>query len=98
MRILTSACCDLAASQQFYERQGTEVGEYFLDSVFIDIDSLALYGGIHRKVFGFHCLLAKRFPPAIYYRVEDRNTAAVYRILDCRQDPAKTNRALRHTV
>ena len=37
-------------------------GEYFLDSLFSDIDSLALYVGIHRKVFGFHRLLSKRFP------------------------------------
>ena len=98
VRILTSACRDLAAGQRFYVRQGVEVGEYFLDSVFADIDSLTLYGGIHRKVFGFHRLLAKRFPHAIYYRVEDQNTAIVYRILDCRQDPAKTSHALRRIV
>lgn len=71
------------------------MAEYFSDSVFADIDSLALYGGIHQKVFGFHRLLAKRFPHAIYYRVEDGITVVVYRILDCRQDPAKTSRALR---
>ena len=98
VRILTSACRDLAAGQRFYVRQGVEVGEYFLDSVFADIDSLTLYGGIHRKVFGFHRLLAKRFPHAIYYRVEDQNTAIVYRILDCRKDPAKTSHALRRIV
>ena len=98
VRILTSAGRDLAAGKRFYGRQGADVGEYFLDSVFADIDSLALYGGIHRKVFGFYRLLAKRFPHAIYYRVEDRNTVVVYRILDCRQDPTKTSRALGHTV
>ena len=96
VRILTLACRDFTAGQRFYERQGVDVGEYFLDSVFADIDSLTLYGGIHRKIFGFHRLLAKRFPHAIYYRVEDGITVVVYRILDCRQDPAKTSRALRH--
>ena len=40
VRILTSACRDLAAGQRFYGRQGADVGEYFSDSVFADIDSL----------------------------------------------------------
>lgn len=97
IRILTSAYRDLAAGQCFYERQGEILGEYFLDSVFADIDSLALYAGIHRKVFGFHRLLAKRFPYAIYYRLDAAGVAVVYRVLDCRQDPAKTSRALRRT-
>jgi len=51
------------------------VGEYFLDSLFSDIDSLALYAGSHRKVFGFHRLLAKRFPYAIYYQVDAEGVA-----------------------
>ena len=59
VRILTSAVRDLAAGQRFYERQGEKLGDYFLDSLFADIDSLALYAGIHRKVFGYHRLLAK---------------------------------------
>lgn len=70
------------------------MGDYFLDSLFADIDSLALYAGVHRKVFGFHRLLAKRFPYAIYYRLDPEDVAIVYRVLDCRQDPAKTRRAL----
>ena len=98
VRIITSACRDLAAGQRFYERQGDGVGEYFLDSVFSDIDSLALYAGIHREVFGFHRLLTKRFPYAIYYLVEDGNTVVVYRVLDCRQDPAKTIHAPHRAV
>ena len=53
VRTLTSALNDLARGRKFYERQGENLGAYFFDSVFVDIDSLALYGGIHRKVFGF---------------------------------------------
>lgn len=49
IRILTSAFNDLAEARDFYERQGEGIGEYFLDSLFSDIDSLALYAGIHRK-------------------------------------------------
>ena len=65
VRILPAALNDLASGREFYRKQGEEVGDYFLDSLFSDIDSLALYGGIHRKVFGFHRSLPRRFPYAI---------------------------------
>ena len=35
----------------------------------------------------YHRLLSKRFPFAVYYRVEDQ-TALVYAVLDCRRSPA----------
>ncbi len=57
-----------------------------MDSIFSDIDSLLLYAGIHQKVFGYHRLLAKRFPYAVYYLVEDE-VVIVYRILDLRRNP-----------
>ncbi len=61
---------------------------------FPDIDSLELYAGVHMKVFDFHRLLAKRFPYAVYYKV-DGETCIVFRVLDCRQEPDKTTEALR---
>ena len=85
--ILPSARDDLAGGFDFYEAQGEGLGSYFLESLFSDIDSLKLYAGIHRKVFGFHRLLSKRFPYAIYYSVESE-TAFVNGVLDCRRDPA----------
>ena len=57
LRLLTSAFNDLADGRDFYERQGEGLGGYFLNSLFSDIDSLMLYAGIHRKVFGFHRLV-----------------------------------------
>jgi plasmid stabilization system protein ParE len=95
LRILASALGDLANGRDFYERQGDGLGEYFLDSLFSDIDSLVLYGGIHRKVFGFHRLLSRRFPYAIYYQIEAGSGLVVYRVLDCRQNPRKTRMALK---
>jgi hypothetical protein len=50
VRIRPSAENDLADGFAFYERQGSGLGSYFLDALFTDIDSLALYGGIHRQV------------------------------------------------
>ncbi|HSI11532.1 MAG TPA: hypothetical protein VK961_05785 [Chthoniobacter sp.] len=96
IRVLTSAFNDLADGRDFYERQGEGVGDYFMDSVFADIDSLALYGGIHSKAFGYHRMLAARFPWAIYYRI-DGDAVLVFRILDCRLDPGKIRGALRHS-
>jgi plasmid stabilization system protein ParE len=94
IRILASALLDLKEGRDFYERQATGVGDYFQDSLFTDIDSLVLYGGIHGKVFGFHRVLSKRFPYAIYYRVEGESCVIVYRVLDCRREPASIRKAL----
>ena len=71
------------------------LGNYFLDALFSDIDSLELYAGIHIKVFDFHRLLAKRFPYAVYYQVETGSVVVVYRVLDCRQNPQRTRAALK---
>lgn len=65
------------------------LGDYFLDSVFADIESLQLYAGVHSVHFGYHRLLTKRFPFAVYYRQEDQ-TVQVWAVLDCRRDPAVT--------
>ena len=95
VRLLASALNDLAGSRVFYEQQGEGLGDYFFDSVFADIDSLALYGGIHAKVLGYHRLLTRRFPYAVYYKMDTEGRVVVYRVLDCRQRPGKTKRALR---
>ena len=63
--------------------------------LFSDIDSLMLYAGIHRQVLGFHRMLSRRFPWAVYYRFDAAGAVVVYRVLDCRQDPGKTRAALR---
>ena len=62
IRILRPGLEDLAAGRRFYNRRERGVGDYFCDSLFADIDSLVLYAGIHPIRFGFHRLLAKRFP------------------------------------
>ncbi len=93
IRILESAIGDLSAGRDFYDQQEIGVGDYFQDCLFSDIDSLVLYGGIHRQVFGFYRLLSKRFPYAIYYRMES-DMVVVYRVLDCRRDPQRLRRSL----
>mgnify|MGYP001435438822 CR=1 FL=1 len=94
VRILTSALNDLVSGRIFYDQQGESLGDYFFDSVFADIDSLALYGGIHRKVFRYHRLLTRRFPFAVYYKMDNEGAVVVYRVLDCRQNPVSIAREL----
>ena len=85
--VLEDALTDLTDGYRFYERHSAGLGTYFLDSLWSDIDSLAFFGGIHPISFGYHRLLSKRFPFAVFYRVE-RNDVQVRAILDCRRNPA----------
>jgi plasmid stabilization system protein ParE len=93
VQVLRSAMEDLAAGRKFYDRQETGVGDYFFDSLFAEIDSLALYAGIHSVHFGFYRLIAKRFPYAIYYKTPD-GKAIVFRVLDCRRNPKRLRKSL----
>jgi len=86
VRILRPALDDLAIAREFYDTQEDGVGVYFFDSLFTEIDSLVLYGGVHGMQHGYHRLLARRFPYAVYYRMTE-GEAVVYRVLDCRRDP-----------
>ena len=69
------------------------LGDYFLDSLFSDIDSLQFYAGIYPMYFGYNRLFSKRFPFAIYYRVENE-MVRVYTVLDCRREPSWTRTRL----
>lgn len=94
IRLTASAERDLQTGLAFYRAQEPGLGEYFLDSLISDIDSLCISGGIHPKSFaGFHRALSKRFPYAIYYEF-DNATAYVVAVLDCRQHPNTTRKRL----
>jgi len=45
IEILSEAEDDLVAGAKFYERKRAGLGEYFLNSLYSDIDSLLLYVG-----------------------------------------------------
>ena len=92
--ILEDAAEDLESGAQFYESCATGVGDYFLDSILSDLDSLVLFAGIHPVHFQFHRMLSKRFPFGIYYEVEE-DVVYVYAILDLRRDPLWIQKRLR---
>jgi hypothetical protein len=87
VQLLVEAKEDLLGGYRFCERQAAGLGDYFLDSLFFDIDSLSSFAGVHAQHFGYHRLLVRRFPFAVYYRVE-RGIVRVYAVLDCRRDPS----------
>ena len=87
IKLLDEAEKDIENGIYFYEAQNQGLGHYFLDTIMADIDSLLIYGGIHIEIRGYHRLLSKRFPFAIYYKIKNE-VIYVYAVLDCRQDPS----------
>jgi hypothetical protein len=93
IKILSDAKNDIENSILFYKSQKDGLGSYFLDSILSDIESLHLYAGIHIIVSGYYRLLSKRFPFAIYYKIEDK-TIYIYAVLDCRKNPLQIKKRL----
>lgn len=93
VKILRIALNDLRDGREFYNFQTPGIGEYFLDTLFSEIDSLSLYGGIHSRRFGFYRQLSKKFPYAIYYEINGEEIL-VFHVLDCREDPKERDKRL----
>lgn len=94
IRILEPAKRDLINGFIFYEQQTSGLGNYFLNSLFSDIDSLMIYSGIHPIKFdGYYCMLAKRFPFAVYYSIRD-DEILIDAVFDCRQSPDRLKKRL----
>ncbi|HMO51653.1 MAG TPA: type II toxin-antitoxin system RelE/ParE family toxin [Kiritimatiellia bacterium] len=93
--ILRSAIADLARGRDFYDQQGEGLGDYFEESLTADIDSLRLYAGIHVIAYGYHRMLSKRFPYAIYYEIAE-GAVRIRAVLDCRRDPKRIRSRIRH--
>ena len=86
IKLLPGALVDVADAQAFYEEQSLNLGLHFREMLNADLRDLLISAGVHRKVYGLHRCVCKRFPFAIFYRVEI-DTVAVYAVLDCRGDP-----------
>ena len=93
IEVLTHAKEDLFDGYLFYERQESGIGDYFLDSLSADIESLLLHHGYHRQFFGFHRMIARVFPFFIYYRVIGE-TMYVDAVVDQRKNPDSIKRLL----
>lgn len=95
IEILGEARKDLIDGFRFYEEQEKGIGQYFLDTLYSDIESLLFHAGVHpRYAEQYHRMLSTRFPFAVYYRVV-RQTVQVHAVLDCRSDPTRLQARLR---
>jgi plasmid stabilization system protein ParE len=86
---------DLERGYLFYEKQGNGLGDYFLDTLHSEIESLLLYSGVHRRIHGLHRLVVQSFPFAVYYDVSGE-LVLIWAVLDCRSDPSKIRPILRN--
>jgi plasmid stabilization system protein ParE len=94
VQITPSAGDDLLEGFSFYEAREAGVGDYFLQCLASDIESLGLYAGIHPKShLGLHRTSSKRFPFSIYYQF-DGLIVSVAAILDARRNPKTIRRML----
>jgi len=95
VRIEAPACNDLVQGYTFYEQNEEGLGEYFLASLYSDIESLRILGGIHPKGhMSLHRALSSKFPFAIYYAVQGEEVA-VKAVLDCRRNPSWIRKKLK---
>ena len=93
IEILPRAREDLVGGFHFYEQQEQGLGRYFRDSLFADIESLRGTAGVHRRVLGYHRLVSKTFPYAIYYAVT-ADVVQIHALFDCRRAPSSLRRRL----
>ncbi len=85
---------DLENGKNFYNSIEQGVGNYFVNCLLTDLESLQFYPGVHKKVFGYYQALSKRFPYGIYYENAEE-TIIVVAILDMRQNPKKIQKRIR---
>ncbi len=87
VRVLKTARADLSAGYWFYEKQQPGLGDYFLRRIYEELELLGRIAGIHHQTKqGFHKMIARRFPYAIFYRLSG-DAAEVFAILDGRRSP-----------
>jgi plasmid stabilization system protein ParE len=92
--VLRSARLTIQDGFEFYERQYSGLGRYFVESILKEIKSLKQLGGIHQKVHErYYRMVCKDFPFSIYYTMEG-SEVRVQAILDNRMDPERIRQKL----
>lgn len=92
--VLKEVVDDLNDGKAFYEQNESGLGEYFWDGLLADIESLAIYAGVHVREHGLYRMLSKRFPCGVYYEIADQNVYVIA-VLPMRRDPAWIKTRLR---
>ena len=87
IEILSTAEDDLVDGYHFYEDQKEGIGDYFLNTMFAEIDSLYLFSGTHKMIWSRYRMLSKTFPFGIFYTITD-DLVQVRAVLDLRRRPS----------
>ncbi len=87
VRLTSDADADLAAAIDFYDLQEFGAGDLLFGGVLLELRRLEKLHGFHRKKYGFHKVLVKGFPYAIYYDIFG-DELVVMAILDGRRAPS----------
>ncbi len=81
--ILDRALDDIEDGYFFYQEKSDGAGDYFLDTIWSDIDSLRYFAGVHPVIGRFYRMLTHRFPHAVYYKINGLEVS-VQAVVDCR--------------
>ncbi len=92
--VLENAADDLERGREYYDTREEGVGQYFIDCIIADIESLAFFHGIHRIQYECFRMLSHRFPFGIYY-VEVEKKIQVVAVLDLRRKPSWIRREIK---
>lgn len=85
--ISSDADLDLQKGRDFFESIEIGLGDYFYDSMIVDIESLKFFAGIHYKEFDFFRMNSKKFSHFIYYDIKG-DTVYIIAVLSMRKNPA----------
>ena len=87
IRFLPEVEEDLIAGFSWYEDKAVGLGEEFLRMFYACANELPRNALLYQKVYGdFRRRLLRRFPYAIYYRIEE-NEIIVFGLFHCARDP-----------
>ncbi len=84
IKILKDVVKDLDIGKDFYNKREIGVGDYFRDSLIVDIESLRIYAGIHNKKYGFYRMFAK---PLCFLLRNRTGSAYIVAILPMKRNP-----------
>jgi hypothetical protein len=87
LRFLPEVEEDVIAGYLWYEEKARGLGEEFLRVFYACVNELLRNALLYQKVYGeFRRRLLRRFPYAIYFRVE-QNEILVFGLFHCARDP-----------
>lgn len=94
LRFLSQVEQDVQNGRSWYERKAPGLGEEFLRAFYAGCEELTRNPQAYSKVYrDFRRRLLRRFPYAIYFRIEEDHVV-VFGLFHCARDPRQLRREL----